>query len=40
MFLLTFGSPIWDAHPGHATDGSMAIFNVGHSGSLITTHYQ
>ena len=36
--MLIFGSPIWDAHPGHAN--CMAIVNVGHSGSLITTHYQ
>ena len=26
-------------HPGHVTEGYMVIFNVGHSGLLITTHY-
>ena len=34
-----FGSPIRDAHPGHVAEGYMVIFNVGHSGSLLTTYY-
>ena len=30
---------IFIVHPGHAAEGYMVIFNVGHLGSLITTHY-